>query len=104
MAIVLCKVRTQLIVEEGFLKPKTSTWHGWKIDNINVWWFHVVPHPKNFYWPRTIQIDKTQAITTSNGVCYLRALVTNPDPPVPNWSWSAPDGCYYRLYIASAAP
>ena len=100
----LCKVHTRLIVEEGFLKPGKSTWHGWKIDNTNVWWFHVVPSPKNYYWPRTIQIDKTKVTTPSNGVCNAYVLVTNPDPPVPNWSWSAPDGCYYRLYVAVATP
>ena len=87
----LCKVHTRLIVEEGFLKPGKSTWHGWKIDNTNVWWFHVVP-------------SRTKVITPSTGSCVAYVLVTNPDPPVPNWSWSAPDGCYYRLYVAVAAP
>ena len=100
----LCKVHTQIIVEEGFLKPGESTWHGWKIDNTNVWWFHAVPSPSNYYFPRNIQIDKVRIKTTANGVCWARVLVTNPDVPVPNWPWTAPDGCYYRLYVAVASP
>ena len=100
----LCQVYTRLIIEEGFLKPGHQTWHSWKIENNNVWWFHVVPSPKNYYWPRRIQIDKMYVKTPSDGVCRAYVLVTNPDSPVPDWSWSAPDGCYYRLYVAVATP
>lgn len=100
----LCKVHTRLIVAEGFLKPGKSTWHSWKIDNTNVWWFHVVPSPHNHHWPRTIQIDKTYFTTPSDGVCHAHVLVTNPQPPIPDWPWASPDGCYYRLYVAVASP
>ena len=97
------KVVMTLISDNMFLGPQTSMTTSWGIDNINVWWFHAVPKIGQSTFPRKIQIDKVRVATTESTKFRAYITITNPDPPMPTQEgW--PDGCYFKLYVASASP
>jgi hypothetical protein len=101
---VLCKVWTRKILDGAFLAPQSSYTAVWKIEPGNVWWFHVVPTLGENNEPRNIQIDRVRIHSTITGDCYAHIKITNPDPPTPDYPYNPPDGCYYTLYVAVAAP